>query len=255
VLDAVDDPATLSGVRTVVYSAAPITGATLSAALAAMPNAGFLNLYGQTEVITSGLPRELHRAGGDERDRRRLTSVGHPFPDTAVRIVDDEGNDASPGEPGEIIVRTAAMFRRYWNDDTATAATIRDGWCRTGDIGLIDEEGLLYLVDRKKDVIISGGENVYSLEVEECLTSHPSVAACAVIGVPDERWGEAVSAVVVPAEGARPDPEELREHVRVRLARYKAPRHVFLTGELPLLPTGKVDKKRLRAEYAARVRV
>lgn len=252
VLDAVDDPALLAGVRTVVYSAAPITGTTLSAALAVMPGAGFLNLYGQTEVITSGLPRELHRIGTDARDRQRLTSVGYPFPDTEVRIVDDEGDDTAPGEPGEIVVRTAAMFRRYWNDDVATAATIRDGWCRTGDIGRVDEEGLLYLIDRKKDVIISGGENVYSLEVEECLLLHPDVAACAVVGVPDERWGEAVAAVVVPAGDARPEAEKLREHVRTNLARYKAPRHVFVTGELPLLPTGKVDKKRLRAEYSAR---
>ncbi|MCW2947223.1 MAG: AMP-dependent synthetase and ligase [Actinoallomurus sp.] len=249
-LDQATDPVALAGVRTVVYSAAPITGRTLEAALAAMPDAGFLNLYGQTEVITSGLPRELHRSGGGERDRRRLASVGHPFPDTEVRIVDDEGRDLPPGRPGEIAVRSAAMFRGYWNDHVATATTIRDGWCHTGDVGVFDDEGLLHLVDRKKDVIISGGENVYSREVEEAVLAHPAVTACAVIGVPDERWGEAVCAVIVRAPGAEVSADDVREHVRARLARYKAPRQVILVDDLPLLATGKVDKKRLRARYA-----
>jgi len=142
------------------------------------------------------------------------------------------------------------MFRGYWNDCAATAEVLRDGWCHTGDIGVLDDEGLLHLVDRKKDVIISGGENIYSLEVEECLLAHPSVGAVAVIGVLDDKWGEAVSAVVVPAPGTVVVPADLTEHVRSRLARYKAPRHVFVTDQLPVLPTGKVDKKLLRTRYA-----
>jgi acyl-CoA synthetase (AMP-forming)/AMP-acid ligase II len=186
----------LAGVATVVYSAAPITGPTLAAAMGAMPGAGFLNLYGQTEVISTGLPRG------------------------------------------------------YWNDSAATAEVLRDGWCHTGDIGTLDTGGLLYLVDRKKDVIISGGENIYSLEVEECLLAHPSVGAVAVIGVPDDKWGEAVSAVVVPAAGAVVVPSDLQEHVRSQLARFKAPRRVFVTDQLPVLATGKIDKKLLRARYA-----
>jgi acyl-CoA synthetase (AMP-forming)/AMP-acid ligase II len=244
-------PDALGSVRTVVYSAAPITSATLRKALAAMPQAGFLNLYGQTEVITSGLPRELHRAGESPRDQHRLTSVGHPFPDTQVRIVDDESRAQSPGLPGEITVRTAAMFRGYWNDSAATAATIRDGWCHTGDIGLMDEEGLLYLVDRKKDVIISGGENVYSLEVEEAVASHPDVLECAVIGVPDERWGEAVCAVVATRPGIHLELEELRAHVERHIARYKAPKRLVIVEEIPKLATGKVDKKLLRSTHSA----
>jgi acyl-CoA synthetase (AMP-forming)/AMP-acid ligase II len=116
---------------------------------------------------------------------------------------------------------------------------------------VLDDEGLLHLVDRKMDVIISGGENVYSLEVEECLIGHPAVGQVAVIGVPDDTWGKAVSAVVVPAEGASVLLADLQEHVRSRLARYKAPRHVFVADDLPILPTGKVDKKLLRARYAA----
>ena len=248
-------PGPLSGVRTVVYSAAPITATTLRAALAAMPDAGFLNLYGQTEVMTSGLPRELHRGDGPGRDRR-LASVGHPFPDTDIRIVDDGGGDCPPGIPGEILVASPAMFRGYWNDSAATTATLVDGWCHTGDIGLVDDEGLLHLVDRKKDVIISGGENVYSVEVEDAVATHPAVARCAVVGVPDERFGEAVCAVVeltpaAVAAGRTLGAAELREHVATRIARYKAPRSIVVIEALPILPTGKIDKKRLRTELAA----
>jgi acyl-CoA synthetase (AMP-forming)/AMP-acid ligase II len=243
-------PDALAGVATVVYSAAPITGPTLAAAMRAMPAAGFLNLYGQTEVVSTGLPREFHVADGDERSRRRLRSVGMPFPGNEVRITAEDGGECPPGEAGEVCVRSVAMFRGYWNDSAATAEVLRDGWCRTGDIGTLDTDGLLYLVDRKKDVIISGGENIYSLEVEECLLAHPSVGAVAVIGVPDDRWGEAVSAVVVPSPGAVVVPSDLQEHVRSELARFKAPRHVFVADQLPVLATGKIDKKLLRARYA-----
>jgi acyl-CoA synthetase (AMP-forming)/AMP-acid ligase II len=256
---AAERPAALAGVQTVVYSAAPISSRTLAQALAAMPGAGFLNLYGQTEVISTGLPREFHLASGGtgntaadgERFRRRLGSVGHPFPGNEIRIVGEDDAECPPGEAGEVCVKSPAMFRGYWNDHAATASVIRDGWCHTGDIGLVDEEGLLHLVDRKKDVIITGGENVYSLEVEDCLITEPTVGQVAVIGVADDTWGEAVCAVVVPAEGAAVVPEDLQEHVRSRLARYKVPRLVVVTDELPVLATGKVDKKLLRARSRA----
>src|SRR5690606_1022792 len=127
---------TLDSVRTVVYSAAPITGAGLTAALDTMPNVDFMNLYGQTEVITSGLPPELHRSLGTDADARRLRSVGYPFPGTEVRIVDEDGRDCAPGQPGEIAVRCDAVFRGYWNDSVRTAEVLRDGWCHTGDIGV-----------------------------------------------------------------------------------------------------------------------
>jgi len=215
-----------------------------------MPGAGFLNLYGQTEVISTGLPRELHATAGDERSRRRLRSVGLPYPGNEIRLLRDDGSPCPAGEAGEVCVRSPAMFRGYWNDHVATAAVVHDGWCHSGDIGVLDEDGLLHLIDRKKDVIISGGENIYSLEIEECLLGHASVGQAAVIGVPDAKWGEAVSAVIVPADGLTVDAGELREHVRSNLARYKAPRHVFVTDQLPVLPTGKIDKKLLRARYA-----
>ncbi|WP_067662636.1 class I adenylate-forming enzyme family protein [Nocardia miyunensis] len=248
VLDAAGDSDALATVETVVYSAAPITSTTLSAALSAMPRAGFLNLYGQTEVITSGLAREFHLGKGRTRERR-LASVGHPFPDTTVRIVDDFGQGCPTGTAGEIVVGSPTAFRGYWNDSAATAATLRDGWCRTGDVGVLDEEGLLHLVDRKKDMIISGGENIYSLEVEDALTAHPTVARCAVIGIPDPRWGEAVCAIVEPAAGAQIDTATLRSHVAERLASYKAPKSVIVVDHLPILPTGKIDKKALRIQH------
>jgi acyl-CoA synthetase (AMP-forming)/AMP-acid ligase II len=155
------------------------------------------------------------------------------------------------GGAGDIVVRSGLMFRGYWQDEAATEATLRNGWCHTGDVGRIDERGLLYLVDRKKDVIISGGENVYSPEVEDVISTVDGVAACAVIGVPDDRWGEAVCAVVVPSAGASPTLEALQHGVRQRLARYKVPRRLVLLDELPVLASGKVDKKRLRAALRA----
>lgn len=246
-IDAVGGPADVESVRTVVYSAAPMTAAVLRRAMSMLPGAGFLNLYGQTEVIVSGLPRELHAPNGPGAEER-LRSVGFPFPGTRVRVVDEGGRDMPTGRPGEVVVQSDSMFRGYWQDAAATDATLRAGWCHTGDVGYFDERGLLYLVDRKKDVIISGGENVYSPEVEDAISVIDGVLACAVIGVPDVRWGEAVCAVVVPSAGAKLTLEALQDGVRQRLARYKVPRRLVLVAELPVLASGKVDKKRLRAD-------
>jgi acyl-CoA synthetase (AMP-forming)/AMP-acid ligase II len=249
-LDEVGDRSAVESVRTVVYSAAPVTAAILRRALAMLPDAGFLNLYGQTEVIVSGLPREFHVP--DEPDgAERLSSVGFPFPGTRVRVVEEDGGVVPVGQTGEIAVRSDSMFRGYWQDEAATHATLQDGWCRTGDMGRMDGRGLLYLMDRKKDVIISGGENIYSPEVEDAVCAVDGVAACAVIGVPDDRWGEAVCAVVVPCSGASLTLEEVQEGVRQRLARYKVPRRLVLVDDLPVLASGKVDKKRVRADVKA----
>jgi acyl-CoA synthetase (AMP-forming)/AMP-acid ligase II len=246
-LDEVGDRAAVESVRTVVYSAAPMTAAILRRALTVLPGAGFLNLYGQTEVIVSGLPREFHILD-EPTAGARLSSVGFPFPGTRVRVVDEEGGVVPMGRPGEIVVQSDSMFRGYWQDTAATEATLRDGWCRTGDMGRLDGRGLLYLMDRKKDVIISGGENIYSPEVEDAVCAVDGVAACAVVGVPDERWGEAICAVVVPRDGASPSLETVQNGVRERLARYKVPRRLVLIDDLPVLASGKVDKKRLRAD-------
>jgi acyl-CoA synthetase (AMP-forming)/AMP-acid ligase II len=249
-LDEVRDESSMNSVVTVVYSAAPMTAPTLRRALNVLPGAGFLNLYGQTEVIVSGLPRELHDLGAPDAEQR-LRSVGFPFPGTRVRIVDEDGRTVPNGEAGEIVVQSDSAFRGYLDDPAATEATLRAGWCHTGDVGRLDERGLLFLVDRKKDVIISGGENVYSPEVEDAISALDGVAACAVVGVPDDRWGEAVCAVVVPSAGATPTLEALQDGVRARLASYKVPRRLVLVAELPVLASGKVDKKRVRAELAA----
>ncbi|SPM35033.1 Acyl-CoA synthetase (AMP-forming)/AMP-acid ligase II [Mycobacterium rhizamassiliense] len=249
-LDEASDRVVVESVRTVVYSAAPMTTAILRRALTVLPDAGFLNLYGQTEVIVSGLPRELH-ALDEPNAAERLSSVGFPFPDTRVRVVDADGGVLPIGQAGEIVVQSDSMFRGYWEDEAATQATLRDGWCRTGDMGRLDGRGLLYLMDRKKDVIISGGENIYSPEVEDAVSAVDGVAACAVVGVPDDRWGEAVCAVVVARSGASPTLETVQEGVRQRLARYKVPRRLVLVTDLPVLASGKVDKKRLRADLQA----
>ena len=145
--------------------------------------------------------RELHGLDGPDA-AAALRSVGFPFPGVQVRIVGADGRDVPVGDPGEIVVRSDSCFRGYWDDQAATLTTLRDGWYHTGDIGRLDDRGLLYLVDRKNDVIISGGENVYSPEVEDAISELDDVVACAVVGTPDERWGEAVCAVVVPRLGA-----------------------------------------------------
>jgi acyl-CoA synthetase (AMP-forming)/AMP-acid ligase II len=246
-LDEVTDDRTLESVRTIVYSAAPMALPTLQRALTILPHAGFLNLYGQTEAIVSGLPRELHAVESpDAADR--LRSVGFPFPGVQVRIVGEDGRDVPVGCAGEIIVQSDSRFRGYWDDQAATLTTLRDEWCHTGDIGRFDHRGLLYLVDRKKDVIISGGENVYSPEVEDAISGLDEVAACAVVGVPDDRWGEAVCAVVVPRSGATLTLDAVQDFVRRRLAGYKMPRRLVIVDELPVSASGKVDKKRLRVE-------
>ncbi len=239
----------LSRVSTLVYSAAPMPVPLLLRGLEAFGNI-FVNLYGQTEVITSGLPRELHRPAGSERERGWLKSVGHPFPGTRLRIVDERGHDCPAGEPGEILVQAAAMARGYWNDHVTTMETFRDGWCHTGDIGQLDEDGMLYLVDRKKDVIISGGENVYSREVEEAVLQHPAVSECAVIALPDEKWGECVCAVIVAKPGHALTEVEVVEHTRSLIASFKKPRQVRFVSSIDKLPTGKIDKVGLRRQFA-----
>jgi len=165
--------------------------------------------------------------------------------------VDDRGSEVVAGTVGEVVVQGGHVMHGYWNNATETAFALRGGWLHTGDAGYLDGDGYLYIVDRIKDVIITGGENVYSTEVEGALVSHPAVAACAVIGIPDERWGERVHAVVVLRDGAVATPEELRDHTKEFLAGYKCPRGVDFVDTLPLSAAGKVLKRELRDRYAA----
>ena len=183
-----------------------------------------------------------------------LRSCGKPYPWVEVRIVDANGEDVPVGAVGELWTRSPQNMAGYWNNPTATAATITpDGWLHTGDAGYLDDDGYLYLHDRVKDMIVSGGENVYPAEVENVLMTHPDVADVAVIGVPDERWGEAVKAVVVPAAGTSPAQEELIAFARDLLAGYKLPKSVDFAAELPRNPSGKLLKRQLREPYWAGV--
>jgi len=168
---------------------------------------------------------------------------------TEVRVVNEKGREVPRGEAGEILVRGPQMFREYWNLPAATEEALRDGWLHTGDGGVMDEEGFLYLKDRIKDMIISGGENIYPREVEEVLFQHDAIADVAVVGIPHEHWGETVMAVVVPTTGCELDENEVIEFCRSRLAGYKRPRSVDIVDEIPRNTSGKVLKRELRERY------
>jgi len=239
----------LSSLKTLCYAAAPMPVTVLRKGLALLGPI-FLNMYGGTEMGTGTvLYRHVHRVNGTPTDVKRLASVGQPFPGTAIRIVDDEGRELPPDTPGEITVQSHTLMRGYWNNSVATAEALRDGWYHTGDIGTMDDEGYVFLVDRKKDMIISGGENVYCREVEEALMEHGAIADVAVIGVPDEKWGEAVKAIAIRKPDAKVSEAELIEFATTRIARYKRPKSVEFVDELPRLPSGKVSKVILRQRF------
>ncbi|MEU8651445.1 long-chain fatty acid--CoA ligase [Streptomyces sp. NPDC048737] len=178
---------------------------------------------------------------------RKAGSIGTPIRDVEVRLLDDDGRDVAPGEVGELAVRGPNVMKEYWNRPEETAATVPDGWLRTGDLARQDEDGYLFVVDRKKDLVIRGGYNVYPREIEEVLHEHPAVALAAVVGVPDERLGEEVAAAVVPRAGAEVTAAELQEFVRERVAAYKYPRRIWLTDSLPMGPSGKILKREITA--------
>jgi long-chain acyl-CoA synthetase len=173
-------------------------------------------------------------------------SIGLVLPGIDVRLVDEQDEDVEEGDPGEIVVRGPNVFAGYWRNPEESEASLRNGWFRTGDVAYRDEDGYLHLVDRAKDMVIVSGFNVYPREVEEAIALHPAVAECTVIGVPDERTGEAVKAIVVPIPGAEVTAEDLLEHCRDRLARFKWPKEVEIVAELPKHVTGKVLRRRLR---------
>ncbi len=235
--------------RIIGYGASPIAEPVLRRALDVF-GCDFMQGYGMTEttaVVTNLLPDDHRRAL--QGQPHLLLSCGKPILGTEVRIVDPAGKILPTGQMGEICVRGPQLMRGYWNLPEATRETLRDGWLHTGDAGFMDEEGYVYIQDRVKDMIVSGGENVYPREIEEVLMTHASVADVAVIGVPDDQWGEVVKAVVVLKPGAAEDAESLLALCRGRLAGYKCPRSVDFIAALPRNPTGKVLKKDLRAPY------
>src|SRR5687768_7526271 len=191
----------------------------------------------------------LRKEEHDVDDLERLSSCGRVVPWVNVALLDDEGNEVAHGEPGEICVRGPLTMKGYWKKPEQTAEAFAGGWLHTGDVARKDDDGFLYIVDRKKDMIVSGGFNVYPREVEDVISQHPAVAAVGVIGVPDEKWGEAVKAVVVKRAGAEVDPAELIAAVKDKKGAHYAPKTVDFVDALPLSPLGKPDKKALRAQY------
>jgi len=236
----------LGSLRMLMYAAAPMPLALARRAVAVFGPILY-NGYGQTEInLITLLKPDQHILNGDTRQMERLASVGQAHWQSEVRIVGEDGHTCQAGEIGEVIARSETAMVGYWNNVAATCDTIRDGWIHTGDIGYLDDEGYLFLIDRKKDVIISGGENIYSREVEDVLAMHPAVLECAVIGIPDVRWGEAVKAFVVLADGMRVNDEELIAWCRRSIAGYKCPKQIEFIDALPRLSTGKVSKQTLR---------
>ncbi|WP_431968675.1 acyl-CoA synthetase [Nocardia sp. bgisy134] len=234
----------LSSVEHIMYGASPISQAVLERAMAAFGRAGFTQAYGMTEVapIATLLGPQDHLAG-------RLRSAGRAAPHSEVRIVDSDGVEVPRGEVGEVVVRGGHVMLGYWNKPAETADAVRDGWMHTGDGGYMDEDGYVYIVDRIKDMIVSGGENVYSAEVENAVAAHPAVAAVAVIGVPDTEWGERVHAVIVCKPGRQVTAEEIRGHAKELIAGYKAPRSIEIVDALPVSGAGKILKRDLRQKY------
>jgi fatty-acyl-CoA synthase len=233
----------------VVYGASPIAEATLRRALEVF-RCDFIQGYGMTETTAAAtylFPEDHRRALAGRSEL--LRSAGRPLLGTRVRIVDAEDRPLPPGTVGEVAIRGPQLMRGYWNRPEATDEALRDGWMHTGDAGTLDEEGYLYIQDRVKDMIVSGGENVYPREIEDVLIAHPAVADVAVIGVPDEKWGEAVKAIVVLREGQQATAEELIAFCRERLAGFKQPRSVDFVDALPRNPSGKVLKKELREPF------
>lgn len=238
-------PADLTAMTELYYGASPIPLDVLRRSMAAFPNAGFIQCYGATE--TCGTVVYLPPTDHDVAGNTRMRGCGKPFPGNEIMIIDGDGQPLPPGEVGEICIRSVSVMTGYHRNPQATAKAVTDGWYRSGDAGYRDADGYLYIHDRVKDMIVSGGENIYPAEVENALHEHPAVADCAVIGVPDARWGEAVKAIVVAREPVSPD--ELMAFARARIAGFKVPKSVDFIDSLPRNASGKILKKDLRAPY------
>ncbi len=240
----------LSSLRCIAYGGGPMYVEDMKQAMEAFGPV-LVQIYGQGEspMTISYLRREEHVTHGDPVAEQRLASAGIPRTDVEVRIVDDDDREVAAGKIGEITARGSVVMAGYWNRPDATAETLRGGWLHTGDIGMMDAQGYLYLLDRKKDMIISGGNNIYPREIEEVLLEHPAVYEVAVIGVPDPLWGESVKAIIALRPGMALNEEELNAFCRQHLASYKKPRTVEFVPQLPKNAYGKILKRELREQY------
>jgi long-chain acyl-CoA synthetase len=237
----------LKRLQRMFYGASPMPEAVALDLMQKLPWVAVCQLYGQTESapLLTALESRYHTAEGG-----RLRSAGRSLPATEIKIVDELGQELPRGEVGEIVARSPNVMLGYWGREDATRDALRDGWLHTGDAAYMDADGFIFISDRLKDMIISGGENVYSTEVENAMYQHAEVAQCAVIGVPDDKWGERVHAIVVPRPGTQPDPAALMAHCRKLIADYKCPRSIsFRTEALPLSGAGKVLKTELRKPF------
>jgi acyl-CoA synthetase (AMP-forming)/AMP-acid ligase II len=240
-------PERLASLRDLVYGASPMPAGLLERVLTLLPRIGVWQGYGMTECSTvlTFLTDEDHRDGGP-----RLRSAGRPIMGVTISIQDERGTRLGPNENGEVCARAGNFMQEYWHRADETSAAFRDGWYHTGDAGHIDADGYLYLVDRVKDMIVTGGENVYSIEVENAISTHPAVEQVVVIGIPHPVWGEQVHAVVVLRPGQTATVEELQAHARVSIAGYKVPRSIdFRTEPLPLSGALKPLKRELRRAF------
>ncbi|WP_028225028.1 long-chain-fatty-acid--CoA ligase [Paraburkholderia ferrariae] len=242
-------PRDLASLQAIIYGASPISQAVLDRAMAALPGVQFVQAYGMTELspVATINPAWCHEPAA--RSLGRLRSGGRASYCTEVRVVDPEGREVPRGTVGEIVVRGPNVMLGYWNKPEQTAAVLKDGWMHTEDGGYMDDDGFIYVVDRQKDMIISGGENVYSAEVENAIAQHPAVATCAVIGVPSGEWGESVHAVVVLKPDGDVSAQALIAHTKTLIAGYKCPRSVEFRDALPLSGTGKILKTELRKPF------
>ena len=234
-----------STLRHISYGAAPIANELLLRAQRLF-GCGFVHLYGLTENLgcATFLPPDMHRA-----ELGKQKSCGRAYAGLELKIVDAAGRAVLPGVTGEIVVRSAWTMRGYWRNEAATAEAFRDDWLRTGDAAYMDDDGYVYIQDRVKDMIVSGGENVYPAEVENALFGHPAIAEVAVIGVPDPKWGEAVKAMVVLKPGASLDVDDILNHARAHVAGYKLPKSIDVIASLPRNASGKVLRRQLREPY------
>jgi acyl-CoA synthetase (AMP-forming)/AMP-acid ligase II len=243
-------PEQLKMLKSYIYGASPMPEGLLRQAMQVMPHVQFFQAYGQTEMapIVSILQPEDHVLDGPKS--MRLRSAGLPGAGCEIKIIDEDGNIVPRGTVGEIAARSPGTMQGYWQLPEQTEKALVDGWVHTGDGAYQDEDGFIYIVDRMKDMIVSGGENVFSAEVESAISTHPAVAAVAVIGVPSEQWGESVHAIIIPKPGCNPEESSIIAHCKAQIAGYKCPRSITFRSEpFPLSGAGKVLKRDLRAPY------